>query len=294
MAQAWLGPAGAIASEAPNYFAKSAERARKNAFLAQIPAQASVLAPLPYLSHLALREKLYSLHYIMKGLKTLSHAADEPPAPNDFVLIDYRDAATFDPGAGYYHPAMQTKDGRVIPSSDRLLHDFLKRALWKVDSRDELTLLQRLGGEVVPTDSVMNPSGESVFEIGTHTQLVSIHKTGETFAPQRPMEVRLQWKFRGERDVFPWMLLRLSRGENSSALLVKGLCAPEAASGDPEEVWSVTLIPGVPAGDYKVEAIFLDEAKRAWITATGGGDPGLTLLSKPVPLGNLRITGPIP
>ena len=48
-----------------------------------------------------MREKLYSLHYILKGLQTLSHAAYEPPPPTDYVLIDYNDAATFDANAGY-------------------------------------------------------------------------------------------------------------------------------------------------------------------------------------------------
>ena len=292
--QAWLGPAAAIASDTANYFTGHAERARKNAFIARIPAQASVVAPLPYLSHLALREKLYSLHYILKGLKTLSHAIYEPPAPTDFVLIDYKDAATFDARAGYYHPQMQTKEGRVIPSSDRLLRDFLTRAVWKVDSRDELTLWQRSDHEVATGDSILNAEGESIFEIGTHTQLVSIHKSGETFSPRRPIEVRLHWKFQSERDVFPWMLLRLSRGEDSAALLTKGLCAPDAASGDHEETWHVTFVPDVPAGDYKVEAIFLDNARRAWFDATGGGDPDLTLLSKPIPLGNLRINPAAP
>ena len=61
----------------------------------------------------------------------------------DFVFIDYADSATFDAGAGYYHPAMKTVDGRVISSSDQLLHDFLKRAAWKTDSRNELTLMQK-------------------------------------------------------------------------------------------------------------------------------------------------------
>src|SRR5438132_2383436 len=109
-----------------DWSARRADRLRKNAFISPIPSQASVVAPLPYLSHLAMREKLYSLHYILKGLKTLSRASYQPPPPTDFVLVDYLDSATFDPRAGYYHPTMKTADGRIIPSSDRLLHEFLK------------------------------------------------------------------------------------------------------------------------------------------------------------------------
>src|SRR6266516_6126844 len=147
-AQIWLGPVSRIVTTPADWFEASQERAHKNAFIAQIPPASSVVAPLPYLSHLAMREKLYSLHYILKGLKTLSRSSYEPPPPTDFVLIDYRDTATFDPGAGFYHPTMKTVDGRIIPSSDRLLHDFLKRAAWTADEQDELTLLRNLGSTV--------------------------------------------------------------------------------------------------------------------------------------------------
>src|SRR5207237_10278696 len=145
VAQIWLGPLARIATTTADWFGAGQERARKNAFIAQIPPTSSVVAPLSYLSHLAMREKLYSLHYILKGLKTLSRSSYEPPSATDFVLIDYHDSATFDPGAGFYHPTMKTVDGRIVPSSDRLLHDFLKNAAWTADEQDELTLLRNLG-----------------------------------------------------------------------------------------------------------------------------------------------------
>src|SRR5438067_13633661 len=105
------------------------------------------MAPLSYLSHLAMREKLYSLHYILKGLKTLSRSSYQPPSSSDFVLIDYSDSATFDPGAGFYHPTMTTVDGQIIPSSDRLLHEFLNRDVWNSSEHAELTLLLNSGIE---------------------------------------------------------------------------------------------------------------------------------------------------
>src|SRR4029077_20708675 len=77
--QIWIGPAPSIWSNLRNYSKLSADRARRAAFLARIPATASVVAPLPYLSHLAMRERLYSLHYILKGLKTLSRESYQPP-----------------------------------------------------------------------------------------------------------------------------------------------------------------------------------------------------------------------
>jgi uncharacterized membrane protein len=143
--QIWIGPAGAIASELLTSGTHSTDRAHKEAFLAEIPANASVVAPLPYLSHLAMRDKLYSLHYILKGLKTLSRERYEAPPPPDFVFIDYGDSATFDAAAGFYHPTMRTVYGAIVPSSDQLLEDFLRGANWHVESDGKLRLFKKVG-----------------------------------------------------------------------------------------------------------------------------------------------------
>jgi uncharacterized membrane protein len=327
IAQIWLGPAGGIAATTANWAAHRSDRARKNAFVSQIPSQASVVAPLPYLSHLAMREKLYSLHYILKGLKTLSRASYQPPPPTDFVLIDYLDSATFDPGAGYYHPTMKTADGRIIPSSDRLLHDFLKRSRWTVNSRDELTLLTqttaantsstggassgeptrvpgvaasgsgestaRRGARSAPEAPRRRPpsisSARSIVEMGTHTELISIDKTADVLGKEQPIEIRLSWRFKAERDVFPWMLLGFLREGKNVAVVTKGLCAPEADKGLYTERWHITSPRGLAAGDYSVEALFIDNSKRAWFEATGGGEAEATFLTPPVPLGRINV-----
>jgi len=291
-AQIWLGPLAQIVTTTADWFGAGQDRARKNAFIAQIPPASSVVAPLPYLSHLAMREKLYSLHYVLKGLKTLSRSSYRSPSPPDFVLIDYRESATFDPGAGFYHPTMKTVDGRIIPSSDRLLHDFLKKAAWTVDEQDELTLLRNLGSRRMPVTSEQSSSGDDetgVFSIGA-TRLLSIGTTGETVSRSRPLEVHLRWKFHGERDVFPWMLLRLSRDEKATvAVLVKGLCAPEATEGIYTENWRVLTAEGLLPGDYSLEALFVDNSKRAWFESTGGAGGESTLLSAPVSLGHIKV-----
>ena len=286
IAQFWLGLLSAIVSNNGDWLKGAAERARKNAFIAQIPSTSSVVAPLPYLSHLAMREKLYSLHYILKGLKTLSRSLYPPPPPTDFVLIDYRDKATFDPRAGFYHPTMKTVDGRIIPSSDRLLHDFLKRTTWAAESQDELTLLRNTVGAKTDVTSNESFSDEApVFTVGA-TQLRAIETGNNTIVPPQLLEIRLHWMFQGERDVFPWMLLRLSRNEKN-ALFVKGLCAPEVAEGTHLENWTVTTT-GLSPGDYVLEALFLDNSKQAWSQTTGHGQPS-NLLAPPVSLGRLRI-----
>jgi len=290
-AQIWLGPLAQIVTTTADWFGAGQDRARKNAFIAQIPPASSVVAPLPYLSHLATREKLYSLHYVLKGLKTLSRSSYQPPSPPDFVLIDYRDSATFDPGAGFYHPTMKTVDGRIIPSSDRLLHDFLKGAVWTADEQDELTLLRNFGSRKAPVGEQSSPADEEpgVFSIDG-TRLINIATTGEVVSRSQRLEVQLRWKFQGERNVFPWMLLRLSRDEDAKvALLVKGLCAPEATEGIYRENWRVVAAERLPPGDYSLEALFVDNSKRTWFETTGRGGAELTLLSAPVSLGHIKV-----
>ena len=286
VAQFWLGLLSGIISRNAAWFEGGPERTRKNAFIAQIPPTSSVVAPLPYLSHLAMREKLYSLHYILKGLKTLSRSSYEPPPPTDFVLIDYRDTATFDPRAGFYHPTMKTVDGRIIPSSDRLLHDFLKRTTWTAESQDELTLLRNTEGATTAFTSEESVTEEApVFAVGA-TQLLAIETGNKTISPPQLLQIRLRWRFQGEREVFPWMLLRLLR-DRKSTLFVKGLCAPEVAQGNHLENWTVTTTELRP-GDYVLEALFLDNSKHAWSQTVDRGQPS-NLLAPPVSLGHLKV-----
>jgi uncharacterized membrane protein len=283
-AQLFWGPAPAIAATTADCFGQRDERTRKNEFIQKIPANASVLAPIPYLSHLAMREKLYSLHHVLKGLKTLSHESYTPPPPTDFVLIDYLDTATFDPVTGYYHPAMKTVDGRVIPSSDRLLHEFLRRASWNEDSLDELTLFQK---SARPSETKIPPPAWPIAEIGPNNQLLSIRETGSALSGGKPAEVRMSWNFPDDRDVFPWLFLRLTRREgNERFILTRGLCAPHVASGAIDETWRITR-GTIPPGRYRVEAVFIDNSKRAWAESTGSKET--FLLTDPIALDDIDV-----
>jgi uncharacterized membrane protein len=286
VAQTLLGPANGIAATAVNWFTGEQTRARKQAFIRQIPPEASLLAPLPYLSHLAMREELHSLHYVLKGLKTLSRATYSPPPPTDFVLIDYDDSATFDPIAGYYHPTMNTVDGRVIPSSDRLLHEFLGRCSWMVRASDELTLLRQMktAAQSAPASAT---SGKGV-EITPGTTLSAITKSSEEVT--EGLEVQMNWDFQEPRAVFPWMFLRLTpRDQRNGIIISRGLCAPEATKGPYQESWHINLSKQIPEGDYGVEVFFVDNVKRTWATKSGRADARTPLLSAPVPLGELKL-----
>ncbi len=285
--QARWGPASAVATATTDWLGGERARAQKNAFLAQIPAQASVVAPFPYLSHLAMRQNLFSLHYILKGLKTLSRQPYQPPAPTDFVFIDYADSATFDAGAGYYHPTMKTVDGRVIPSSDQLLHDFLKRADWGADSRNALTLMRRRKSAPDQPPNLPIPEGQTI-PIAANTELIGIQERGEILSRTSSCAIELTWKFDGERTVFPWMFLRLSNGRDTR-LVIKGLCAPAAGNGTWKENWRVIRPGRLPPGIYTMEAVFINNAKRAWFEKTGGSDPAATLLARPIVIGRIKV-----
>jgi hypothetical protein len=285
--QIFLGPIGGITSTTADWFRGEQTRARKRAFIGQIPPEASVLAPLPYLSHLAMRENLYSLHYVLKGLKTLSRSTFSPPPPTDFVLIDYGDSATFDAVAGYYHPTMRTVEGRVVPSSDQLLHEFLKQCPWTIRSSNELTLLQHGKPEAELPPSIPS-SGESV-ELATGTVLNSITKSGDDLTEQG-LEIKMSWTFREPREVFPWMFLRLTpRDHRNGIIIARGLCAPEATVGPYQENWRITRSKQIPEGDYGVDVCFVDNTKRVWAAKSGPPDAEVALLSPPIPLGELRV-----
>lgn len=289
-AQILLGPANGIIATTGHWFTNARDRARKTAFIHQIAPGASVLAPLPYLSHLAMRENLYSLHYVLKGLKTLSRSTYEPPPPTDFVLIDYADSATFDPSAGYYHPAMKTVDGRVIPSSERLLHDFLKRSSWSVDSTDELTLLRQT--DSAPQPPVANLSSDGSAEIDAHTTLNRITKSATTLS-EAGLDITMDWSFQAEREFFPWMFLKLTPRDHGDAVIIsRGLSAPEAASGPYEEKWRITSSPRIPPGEYDADAFFLDNSKLVWAEKSGARVDSPPLHSVRVSLGQLTVETP--
>lgn len=287
--QGYFGPASQMASATTDWLSHGNDRARRSAFLSKIPAGASVVAPLPYLSHLALREKVYSLHHILKGLKTLSRAAYEFPPPPEFVLIDYGDSSTFDASSGYYHPTMRMTDGRVIPSSDKRLHDFLKARSWVSYSVDELTLLQQRQRPIAPMPST-TAIGPHLAEAGPGNRLVAMTKSGDLASADDSLEVKMDWDFGAKRGVFPWMFLRLTRSSDGKHIvLTRGLCGPGATTGPYEETWRITALRDLTEGDYLLEVVFVDNTKLVWQEVTGQGSAGDTMLSPPVELGHIYI-----
>lgn len=286
--QLLVGPAGGIIATAQNWRHTAEDRDRRADFIRQIPPDASVVAPLPYLSHLAMRDHLYSLHYILKGLKTLSRVRYEPPPPTEFVLIDYDDDATFDPGAGYYHPTMKTVDGRVVPSSEKLLHEFLSGRSWSVNSSNELTLFRQAAP--VPDSTSSSGTVETLPANEAAATLLACTKSADVLSAGG-LEITTSWKFRTPRDVFPWLFLKLTpRSPGKPVILSRGLCSPESSGPVTTETWRLTPMQRIAPGQYTVEGLFVDNSKRLWLERSGKADQSALLTASPVSLGELTVT----
>jgi uncharacterized membrane protein len=241
--QLWFGPAvrvwGTVAG------AKDALWARdwKREMLEAIPADASVTAGLPYLSHLAGREKLYSLHHIVKGLQTLSRKKFIPPGATDAVVVDTADLATFSRADGYFHPRMRTVANEIVPSSDMLLHDFLRRAEWRKLARNEFTLFLREPSKLAETTDAQGR------KLDDHHTLLGIQ--GMPPLPGDSMLFRMSWELQAGRQSLLWATLYL-RNENGRLFAIgKGPVAPEVESGPLTEAWAVRPPPSLKPGKYR-------------------------------------------
>jgi hypothetical protein len=284
-----IGPAGTVVATASAWRNGTTERQLRAELLRKIPPDASVLTSKSFLSHVAMREELYSVHYVLKGLKTLSRERYQPPPPPQRVLLDYSDAATFDAGAGFYHPAMRTAQGETVPSSDRLLHELLRQAHWRAETRNSLVLLERIDPSAAIAAAEPAP-GPALLQLGEHTELRAIRTSSARLRRAETLALELEWVFRGDRAVIPWMVLRVTpRAGGESHLLTKGLCAPEVSTGAHREQWQLDVPRKLLSGTYDMEALFVDQPQLAWELAQGGTPAASTLLGR-VPLGALEIS----
>lgn len=277
LSNVWLGPARELIAQVPGLTAKLEEREWKAQLIENIPPDASVTAVQAFLSHLAKREHLYSLHHVIKGLKTLSKEPYVPPL-TDVVVIDYSEQNTFSTTAGFYHPRSRVDAERFVPSSDRLLHEYLRQRTWRVQARNELAVLSR--GEPLPPFVPNTPP----VPFDEQTTLLNLQ-----IPMVRPgaMQFRFAWNFGPERMRFPWLMLVLSDGRNLYPFL-KGACAPEAASGRYFEDWLLAFPAWLPAGNYEMFALFFDANEAAWNKKWPPEQ--MTFVLKKIDLGHHQIT----
>jgi uncharacterized membrane protein len=253
LAHVRFGPRKEVADQLPSLSARLEDRVWKTEMIAQIPPDAGVTAVQPYLSHLAKREHLYSLHHVLKGLKTLSKEPYVPPL-SDVVVIDYNDLNTFSTVAGFYHPRSHVDAEHFVPSSDRLLHEYLAQQTWHVQARNELAILTR--GTPLPAFEPNTPP----VPFDAQTTLLNLQIPNVL---PGAMRFRFAWEFGPERERFPWLMLVLSDGHQLYPYL-KGACAPEARAGRYYEDWTMVFPSSLPAGNYEMFALFFDANEAAW------------------------------
>lgn len=268
--QVWRGPVQSWMALPPGQTENGVAQLR--AQLATIPPDASVVAGFPLLSHLATRERLYSLHLLLKGLKVLSDQPCPLPPLVDVVVVDYADLATFDASQGYYHPVMRKVGGGVVPSSDQLLNAYLRRGAWEVESRDAVTVFRRQRGAVVTPPAQpqeTSPQPKAAAEMSPLDPATTLLTMTAQPRPGGMLEVESRWRFTGERKILPWLSLHLVAVEGGTqAWLERGLCVPEGWDNGTvwTDRWQATLAGSLPPGIYRVEALLYDNASLCWAT----------------------------
>ncbi len=241
--QLWFGPIKSVWNTAKTAGPALWAQEWKSAMLVAVPKDASVTAGMPYLSHLTNREKLYSLHHILKGLNTLGRTEYKPPAPTDAVIIDVADRATFDTSAEIFHPKMVTVDKRVIPASDTLLHHFMRQQPWHTIARNELTIF--LKGESTQKQE-FHGEGRKLDDF--HTLIAC---EGMPPLPGDSMLFALSWEIQPDRTSLLAASLYLKATDGKLHLISKGPIAPGVQAGRFAEAWAVRPPPSVPPGKYR-------------------------------------------
>ena len=241
--QFWFGPIKDVWQTATGAGAALWAREWKSAMLVAVPKDASVTAGLPYLSHLANRAELHSLHHVIKGLNTLSRTEYKPPAAPDAVVVDTADRATFDPAAGFFHPQMHTADDRIIPASDVLLHQFMRQAEWRTVARNEFAIFLK-GAR--PQQQNFKGTGRQLDE---HHALIACEPMPPL--PGDPILFAMSWEVKPKRESLLAATLYLRAADGRQFKIGKGPIALGVESGRFTEAWSVRPPPSVPPGKYR-------------------------------------------
>jgi hypothetical protein len=253
--QLWFGPLRFIARTVSDSGVAWRNSRVHAEMLATVEPGSRVTASLGFLSHLAKREDLQSIQLVSMGLQTLG-GGRYVPRPSDEALVDFSDEFTFSTEAGSMHPKMQTKTGELVPSSDALMHRWLKdNSLWPVTVRGSVTHFSK--SEPV-TASLVATSARRIDE---NTQLLSI--VPSQAAEGDLLNWKLTWAFSGERSFIPWVKLWLRAANGESHYIVKGPAIPGVELGQFTETWTIPH-PNIPPGAYKGFLITYDPA------STGG------------------------
>ncbi len=240
--QVWFGPVRNVWNTVTTSSSAQWTREWKTPMLSAVKPGDSVTSSVAYLPHFANRERLYSLHHVLKGLGTLSRSDYKPPTKIDAVIMDTADRATFDTFAGYFHPQMRMADGKIVPASDLLLHQFMSQEQWQTIARNELAIF--LKGAPPPSQ----PPGGAGRKLDDFHTLVAF--TGMPPLAGDSMLFRFSWELKPQRKSLLSASLYLRAADGTLYLIGKGPIAPGVESGTHTEAWAVRPPPSIPRGKY--------------------------------------------
>ena len=252
VSQFWFGPIKSVYRTVAGASEALWAKEWKSAMLVAVPKDAGVTAGLPYLSHLTNRERLHSLHHVLKGLNTLSRTEYKPPTGIDAVVMDTSDHATFDPAAGYFHPELPLGN-KVIPASDMLLHRFMSQGQWHTLARNEFAIFLK-GATEQKVD--FRSEGRKLDEYCT---LLSAQ--GMPPLQGDAMLFRLVWELQPKRPRLLWNSFYLLDESGRRFDIRKGPIAPEIESGRLVEAWAVRPPPSLKPGKYHGGLLIYDPFK---------------------------------
>jgi hypothetical protein len=188
---------------------------------------------------------------------------------------------------------MQTKDGRVVPSSDQLLRNFLKPTRWESSSTNELTIFRQdpqAKEDIIRSGNGWAAQPEEILTTARGVQMRQITSDGHVISASEKANIDIIWTFTGERDLFPWLVLRLkSATDGRTFQITRGLCTPERSDPLVYEKWEISNAAELPPGRYAAEAVFVDNAKREWMRTTGQGTMTSALIFQPISLGEIVV-----
>jgi uncharacterized membrane protein len=270
--QLWFGPVHSLVATARGAGDALWAREWKATMLGLIPADARVSAGMPYLSHLAKRRELHSLHHILKGTETLSRRRYSPPEV-DAVVVDRDDDSTFSTEARYYHEAFFLRGTPPIPveASPYLLHRFLSQSAWRVLARNAFTLY--LKGGVAPEPAATGGGRKlDAHHSLASAQLIHVKETGVRM-------LILDWEIQpGRKDLLASELFLADEQEIAhlretktnpqttlprgiSVRVARGLVAPGIESGAYREAVAIAPPPSLPEKKYWAVLLVTDDFK---------------------------------
>jgi hypothetical protein len=225
---------------------------------------------MPYLSHLAKRKNLHSLHHVLKGTETLSRRRYTPPEV-DVVILDRDDDSTFSVRSGSYHPAyfLGEKMDVMVESSPYLLHRFLSQARWQVRARNSFAVY-RMGNTA--TVAPVTGAGEKLdaYHSLTSAQLIHVKETGVRM-------LILDWELQPGRKSFLTSELHLADEQEMAYLratktdpqaklprgtsirVARAMVAPGIESGSHREAIAIAAAPSIPEKKYWAVLLVTDD-----------------------------------